>query len=163
MRKSILLWLEKLFLSTRKNQIINKLLRRSAYGICALFFLLLFFYGYNDKKELYSKHYISSFTLTEPFSHESELPATFNVEALFHAYGFNVDSKSDLRVKITTNSLKDTCLSNPAYGMQMYFIRISICHSEQEYYRIQYNKNSAIVVKDIEMLIKKMKEDIGKW
>ena len=85
------------------------------------------------------------------------------MEALFHTYGFNVDAKSNLHVKITTNPLKDICLSNPTYGMQTHFIRISIYHSEQEYYRIQYNTNSAIVEKDIEMLIKKMKEDIGKW
>ena len=67
------------------------------------------------------------------------------MEALFHTYGFSVDAKSDLHVKITTNALKDICLSNPAYGMQTHFIRISIYHSEQEYYRIQYNKNSASV------------------
>lgn len=148
-------------MSTQKNQIINKRLRRSAYSICALFLLLLFYYGYHDKKEIYSKRYTPSFTLTEPFSYESELPETFNVETLFNTYGFIVDAKSALHVKITTNPLNSTCLSNASYETKTDFIRISIYHSEKEHYRIQCNTKRPIIIKDIEKLIEKMKEDIG--
>ena len=109
-----------------------------------------------------SKRYNPSFILNESIYLEIELNDAHNIHALFEGFGFVVSPQSALHVKLTTNPLQSSCSLSTSHVAKEHFVRISVYKHEEEQYRIQMDSKTPISLDDIERMVKKMKDEIGK-
>ena len=111
---------------------------------------------------MHAKLYTQGFKLSSEISlHVEECDASA-VIALFAKNGFSIDSKNAIRIKVTTDPLLSSCPVGKSHVAKEHFVRLSVLEGDIEHYRIQMNQKEAIALGDIEKVMLKMKEEIGK-
>jgi len=111
---------------------------------------------------MHAKLYTQGFKLSSEISLHVEECDVSAVTALFAKNGFSIDSKNAIRIKVTTDPLLSSCPVGKSHVAKEHFVRLSVLEGDIEHYRIQMNQKEAIALGDIEKVMLKMKEEIGK-